>query len=110
MAFIGERDVGRCATHVETDRIGKAAQAGDVAAGDGAGGNTGAGKAGGKILDARRRHDAAAAVQQQQIAGVTLAGKSLAEAARVADNDRAQDRIGDRRGEPLVLEDLGKHL
>ena len=49
-------------------------------------------------------------VQQKQVAGITLARKTLAELARVADNDRAHNSIGDRRGEPLVLEDLGKHL
>jgi len=51
-----------------------------------------------------------AAVQQQEIAGVALARKPIAEPARVVDDDRAHDGIGDRRGEALVLEDLGKHL
>jgi hypothetical protein len=49
-------------------------------------------------------------VKQQEIAGIALVRKTRAEPAGVVDDDRAHDGIGDRRGEALVLEDLGKHL
>src|SRR5439155_23997881 len=88
LSFIGQRDVGRGAAHVEADRIGKTTEAGDVAAGDGAGSDSGTGKARSEILDACRRHNAAASVQQQEIAGIALICETIAEPARVTDHDR----------------------
>ena len=88
LAAVDERDVGAGAAHVEPDGVLVAAEAREALAGDRARGDARGGEAHGVLLHQRLGHDAAAGVQQQQIALVAALLQPLAESLDVAADQR----------------------
>ncbi len=110
LAVVDERDVRRGAAHVETDRVPKAAERGEVAAGDRARGDARRREAYGESLRQLRRHHAAAGVKQQHVAAVAILSQPLPEPPHVAADQRREHCVRDGRREAFVLEDLGQDL
>ena len=110
LAVVDERDVGRGAAHVEPDGVPEAARRRDVASGDRARRDAGAGEPESEPGRRPWRHHAAARVQKEQVSVVAAFGQPLAEAADVAADEGREDGVRDRGREALVLEDLRQHL
>ena len=111
LAVVDERDVRRGPAHVEADRVRVAAQRGDVAARDRAGGDPEAASRTANRSRELRGHHAAARVEQQHVAAVAAARRAgRCSRLDVARDERRQDGVGDRGREALVLEDLRQHL
>ena len=108
LAVVDEADVGARAAHVDADHVLVAAQRGRVPRRHGARRDAGRGEPDGELLHRLRGHHAAAGVQDQQVAVVAVVLQALVEVVDVGGDERRQDRVGDGRGEALVLEQLGQ--
>ena len=110
LTAVHQRDVGAGAAHVEADGVVEAALAGEEGAGHGPRCRAGDGDAGGVAGDRLRGHDAAAGVEDEDVAFVLAIAQAVGEIRQVAADDRRQAGVDDRRAEALVLEDLGQDL
>ena len=110
LPLVHERDVRARAAHVQADGVLEPAQPGDVATGDRARGDPRRRDPPGEAADELARHDAAAGVQDQQVALVPAVLQALLEALDVPGHQRGEHRIGHGRGEALELEDLRQRL
>ena len=109
-SVVAERHVGGCSAHVEAYGILEAGILGNEAAGDRSRRDARGRKPRREFLRILGRHHPATGVKQQNVLLVAPFLHAPFQTLGVGADDRRQDRIGDRRREALMLENLRHDL